>query len=197
MGFNGGVTPKEFFYGGVVLGVLLYLLLVFLVAIILMNVFASVIYHYFEVTGHDLKEQRQGHHLSFLQFLRAEYGDVLRRCPGICSCLQSGYQRRKRTVAQNVALKLDQKEQKTRKDKPKKLLTDEQQHADYLRRIRRSFGLMAVLQVQMDLLERLILGDDVGNVPTPLPSDSDSENFPEMYQEDVRPPSRRSSQKKR
>jgi len=44
VGFSGGIKPTDFFHGGRILGIMLYLVLVFLLAILLMNVFASVIY---------------------------------------------------------------------------------------------------------------------------------------------------------
>ncbi|XP_017111759.1 polycystic kidney disease protein 1-like 3 [Drosophila elegans] len=182
VGYNGGIRPTEFFYGGFVLGILLYLVLVFLLAIILLNVFASVIYDYFHVTGRDLKEHLGRKHISFLEFLRIEYGDVCRRC---FRCLRRKYQPSGRTVAQNVERALKEQEldrmQKRRRKSSEKRLTNEERQADYLRRGERMFKLMAILNLQVEILECLMLGDKDGNLPTPPESDSDPEDMPEMY----------------
>ncbi|XP_017026280.1 polycystin-2 [Drosophila kikkawai] len=178
VGFNEKFDTKDLFHGGKLLGMLLFLLMVFIVAIILINVFASVIYDYLRSTRQILREKRKAEKISFWQFLKAEYGETVRR---FLKCFfQQKYYRRRHTVAENVAMKLDRQEQKEllrsrgRNYKPKPPLTDEEQHADYLRRVHRSISLEAVLQVQLELLKRYLLGDEYGNVPTPPESDVDS-----------------------
>ncbi|XP_017059168.2 LOW QUALITY PROTEIN: polycystic kidney disease protein 1-like 3 [Drosophila ficusphila] len=186
VGFNAGVRPTEFFHGGVFLGLLLYLVLVFLVAIILLNVFASVIYDYFEETGRELKEQAGRKHITFMEFLRVEYMNLWGRC---FRCVDHGYNRHGRTVSENVELSLRKRERKRLQKEersgkasfPQERLSNEERHADYLRRGDRIFKLMAILNIQLEIFERLVLGDEDGNLPSPAGSDSDPEDMPEMY----------------
>nr|XP_016933056.1 polycystin-2 [Drosophila suzukii] len=178
VGFSGGIKPTDFFHGGRILGIMLYLVLVFLLAILLMNVFASVIYDYFNETGRDLKEQTGVKQITFWEFLRIEYVDV---CTRWFRCTQKKYHRRGRTVAQNVEWTLSLQEEEMLNKQPKPRISDAERHADYLRRGERMFKLMAILNVQVEMLERLVLGDENGNLPTPPASDSDPDDMPEMY----------------
>ncbi|XP_017071966.1 polycystic kidney disease 2-like 2 protein [Drosophila eugracilis] len=186
VGFNAGIVPSDFFHGGRILGILLYMILVFLIAIILMNVFASVIYDYFNETGREIKEQANRSHITFWEFLRIEYMDVSQR---FFRCIHRKYERRGRTVAQNVELELKKQEENNKNREAtksqfgfrKEKFSDEECHADYVRRGERMFKLMAILNVQVEILERLVLGDEEGNIPSPPASDSDPEDIPEMY----------------
>ncbi|KAH8360816.1 hypothetical protein KR084_004354 [Drosophila pseudotakahashii] len=183
VGFSAGIQPTDFFHGGRILGVLLYMVLVFLLAIVLMNVFASVIYDYFNETGRDLKEQAGKSQISFLEFLRIEYGDSTAGFARYFRCMGKKYRPRGRTVAQNVELELMRQEeaklQKRNFQRP--IVPEEEKHADYLKRGKHMFKLKAILDVQVEILERLVLGDADGNLPPPDVSDSDPENMPEMY----------------
>ncbi|KAH8286304.1 hypothetical protein KR054_006586 [Drosophila jambulina] len=180
VGFTDDIRPEEFFHGGVIFGMLLFVVLIFIVGILLINVFASVIYYYLTSTKRVLNEQEKATRISFWQFLKAEYGEVIRRflC---CIFKPKKYKRGNRTVAENVAMELDRQENKellrsrSRNYKPKARPTDEEQHADYLRRLHRVISLDAVLEVQMEILERHLLGDKYGNIPTPPDSDVEVE----------------------
>ncbi|EDW94738.1 polycystic kidney disease 2-like 1 protein [Drosophila yakuba] len=185
MGFNGDIRPADFFHGGRILGIMLYLVLVFLLAIILMNVFASVIYDYFNETSRSLKEQSNRSSITFLEFLRVEYADLF---GDTFRCLRKTYDRRGHTVAENVEQELNRRELiKSKRDhirNPQELrarLSTEQRNADYRTRGEKLFKLMAILNVQVEILERLVLGDKDGNLPAPPESDSDPEDMPEMY----------------
>ncbi|XP_016965044.1 polycystin-2 [Drosophila biarmipes] len=178
VGFSGGIQPADFFHGGRILGIILYLVLVFLLAILLMNVFASVIYDYFNKTGRDLKEQTGRKQITFWEFLRIEYVDV---CARWFRCVRKKYHPRGRTVAQNVERKLQEQEEENKNKLSRPRISDEERHADYLRRGERMFKLMAILNVQVEMLERLVLGDKDGNLPSPPASDSDPEDMPELY----------------
>jgi len=76
-------------------------------------------------------------------------------------------------------LSLQEEEMLNKQPKPR--ISDVERHADYLRRGERMFKLMAILNVQVEMLERLVLGDENGNLPTPPASDSDPDDMPEMY----------------
>ncbi|KAH8300536.1 hypothetical protein KR018_011891 [Drosophila ironensis] len=189
MGFNGGVMPHEFFYGGFLLGLLIYLLLVFAVAIVLINVFASVIYDYFETSGRMLKEQEATDHISFLEFARIEYYDYWRWCIG-WKLNRKKYRSFGNTVAYNVSQKLDQQMEKRRSREAEKIRTfnrpsmppsEATLNANYQHSIKRLFHISDVLTIQFEILERRLLGDADGNLPTPPGSDSDPDEMPEMY----------------
>ncbi|KAH8360598.1 polycystic kidney disease protein 1-like 3 [Drosophila serrata] len=179
-GYSEGINPNDFFHGGVIFGVLIFLTLVFLLGIILLNVFASVIYDYLINTGKILKEKGKTEKISFWQFLQVEYGELVRRYL-FCFFKPKKYYRHKRTVAENVAMELDRLEynellrSRGRYYKPKRRLTDEEQQADYMRRVHRVISLNAVLEVQLDLLERYLFGDEYGNISTPPGSDADTD----------------------
>ncbi|KAH8234766.1 hypothetical protein KR032_002842 [Drosophila birchii] len=178
VGYNDGIDTTEMFHGGLIFGILLFLLLVFLVGIVLINVFTSVIYDYLQVTGRILKERQKTEKISFWQFLQAEYGGVFRRFLW-CFLRHKKYHRRNHTVAENVAIELDNMEYKElqrsrgRYYKPKPRPTEEEQKSNYQRRIHLVISLNAVLEVQMELLERYLLGDQYGNIPTPPGSDEE------------------------
>ncbi|KAH8257526.1 hypothetical protein KR038_011054 [Drosophila bunnanda] len=180
VGYSDNFDPNDFFHGGVFFGMLMFLALVFLLGIVLINVFTSVIYDYLSSTRRILMKKQETEKISFWQFLQAEYGEVVRRLL-CCFIKRKKYYRRKHTVAENVAMELDHQEYKElirsrgRYYKPKPRLTDEEQHADYRRRVHRVISLNAVLEVQLELLERYLLGDEYGNFPTPPGSDADSD----------------------
>ncbi|EDV51982.1 polycystin-2 [Drosophila erecta] len=186
MGFNGDIRPADFFHGGRILGIIVYLTLVFLLAIILMNVFASVIYDYFNETSRNLKEQSHRSSITFLEFLRVEYADIF---GATFRCLRKTYNRRGHTVAENVELELNRRELikaksdslKSTKELKRARLSAEEQSADYRIRGEKLFKLRAILKLQIEILERLVFGDKDGNLPTPPGSDSDPEDMPEMY----------------
>ncbi|KMZ00213.1 polycystin-2 [Drosophila simulans] len=186
MGFNGDIRPADFFHGGRILGILLYLALVFFLAILLMNVFASVIYDYFNETSRIIKEHANRSSITFLEFLHVEYADLF---GDTFRCLRKTYERRGHTVAENVELELNRRELikfkrdliKTPQELKRARLTKEQRSADYHLRGEKLFKLMAILDLQVEILERLVLGDKDGKLPTPPPSDSDPDDMPEMY----------------
>ncbi|KAH8380190.1 hypothetical protein KR009_009392 [Drosophila setifemur] len=187
MGFNSNIKPSEFFHGGLYIGLLFYLVLVFLVAILMINVFASVIFQYFNTTGRILKEQHY-RRISFFQFLRVEYADFFHRLRWL-RCLRSKYHRDGKSVHENVEASLKRLEEKNRVwDEPSRryiqqvnLMEPEDHQEDYHRRVERLFKIQAILIVQIEMLERMLLGDEYGNLPPETDSDSDPEEMPEMY----------------
>ncbi|KAH8388802.1 hypothetical protein KR200_010127, partial [Drosophila serrata] len=104
-GFSNQVRPSELFHGGMVLGIILYAILAFVVAVLLMNVFASLINDFF-IMSKTMRDAEPEYGINFFQFLRVEYATLFEyflRLP----CFRGRYARNKRTVAENVKRKLD------------------------------------------------------------------------------------------
>lgn len=104
-GFSNQVTPSELFYGGRWLGIVLYAILAFVIAVLLINVFVSLINHYFTMSK-AMRDAEHENHINFFQFLRVEYPNMF-SCFHRLPCFRSYYVRNKRTVAENVKRKLD------------------------------------------------------------------------------------------
>ncbi|XP_014096396.2 polycystin-2 [Bactrocera oleae] len=85
-GFSSTVSPYDLGYGGLTLGFILYALLMFVIAIVLLNLFIILICDFFS-ENKSTPEDDEAKELSFLQFLRVEYGGCGRWCKHtLCSC---------------------------------------------------------------------------------------------------------------
>ncbi|XP_017062944.1 polycystic kidney disease 2-like 1 protein [Drosophila eugracilis] len=103
-GFSAQVKPSELFHGGIWLGILLYGILAFVIIVLLINVFVSVINDYFTIAK-TMRDSQKDNRINFFQFLRVEYTgffDYIQNLP----CWRRNYVRHNRTVAQNVNRKL-------------------------------------------------------------------------------------------
>ncbi|XP_034656156.1 polycystin-2 [Drosophila subobscura] len=179
-GFSSEVHPRDMFHGGKALGIVLYLVLVFIIAVVLMNVFAALIFSYFENAEQDRKETAGRSRINFLQFLRLEYAHTLALCG--CRYFRRKYRARGRTVRENIAWAMYRQELVRSKSSSivvEKKPSDEELRFQYRRRIEMLLGLSAILTVQVELIERLMLGDQNGNLPSS--SDSEDSDMPEMY----------------
>ncbi|KAH8303426.1 hypothetical protein KR059_010370, partial [Drosophila kikkawai] len=104
-GFSSSVRPSELFHGGRVLGMILYAILAFVLAVLLINFLASLINHFF-IVSRAIRDAQPTSGINFLQFLRVEY-PTLFGCFRKLPCCRGLYVRNKRTVAENVKRKLD------------------------------------------------------------------------------------------
>ncbi|KAH8235641.1 hypothetical protein KR032_004650, partial [Drosophila birchii] len=165
-GFSNQVKPSELFHGGEVLGIILYAILAFVVAVLLTNVFASLIHDFF-VTAKAMRDAEPEYGINFFQFLRIEYASVFEffhRLP----CFRGRYVRRKRTVAENVKRKLDSmdanREMRRRKFWGDQILQEKQpeeiENIKYRDRGERIIKVGKLLSDQLVLLE-ILLFDDV------------------------------------
>ncbi|XP_022214972.2 polycystic kidney disease 2-like 2 protein [Drosophila obscura] len=179
-GFSSEVHPRDMFHGGKALGIVLYLVLVFIIAVVLMNVFAALIFSYFESAEQDRKENKSMSRINFLQFLRLEFANTLAIC-GSCFFRKS-YRSGGRTVRENVAWAMYRQELIRSKQSSFAVVqkpSDEELRFRYRQRIEMLLGLSAILTVQVELVERLLLGDKDGNLP--VSSGSDDSDIPDMY----------------
>ncbi|KAH8327714.1 hypothetical protein KR074_012481 [Drosophila pseudoananassae] len=189
MGFNGGMVPSELFYGGMWLGLCFYLFLVFIVAIVMMNVFASLIYDYFIESGHELKEH-DTRCISFFAYLNIEFADVKNRFFGWFGCCRKKYRRKGYTVAENVRYWSSkrmvkhyhhQKEHVRVYDRVREGPSETYRQEDYHRKVRRMYKVADILMLQLEILKRRLVGDENGNLSSSDGSDSDPEDMPELY----------------
>ncbi|KAH8261981.1 hypothetical protein KR026_012519, partial [Drosophila bipectinata] len=110
-GFSSQVKPSELFYGGEVLGIVLYGILAFVIAVLLINVFVSLINDYFSTAKamRDSGEKEQC--INFIQFLHVEFPrmfTILQNLP----FFRKHYVRNNRTVSENIRRKLDEMDRK-------------------------------------------------------------------------------------
>ncbi|XP_002026489.2 polycystic kidney disease protein 1-like 3 [Drosophila persimilis] len=181
-GFSSEVHPTDMFHGGKSLGIVLYLVLVFIIAVVLMNVFAALIFSYFESAEQDRKDATRHSRINYLQFLRLEFANTLKFCGSGCRLFRKSYHPQGRTVHENIEWELYRREllrAKTSSLVVTKKPSDEELRFQYRQRIELLLGLSAILTVQVELVERLLLGDKNGELPAT--SESDDSDVPEMY----------------
>ncbi|KAH8287342.1 hypothetical protein KR054_005962, partial [Drosophila jambulina] len=161
-GFSNQVKPSELFHGGEVLGIILYAILAFVVAVLMINVFASMINHFF-IMSKARRDAKPEHSINFFQFLRVAYPkwfNWVRWLP----CFRGRYVRNKRTVAQNVNVKLDvleaKREMQMRKfwGNPNKIDEEPEEFGDIMYRDRgeKLIKVGKLLSDQLALLEILL-----------------------------------------
>ncbi|KAH8406201.1 hypothetical protein KR215_006554 [Drosophila sulfurigaster] len=160
-GFSQHISPNDLFYGGKPMGIILYLILTFVIAQLLINVFVSTINGYF-VYAKSMRDAKAEQPINFLQFLRVEYHgifEMFRKVP----CINRGYRSGNRTVADYVKYTLDDRHKKSVKSKHHALairfqrgdenLDEATKHENYKKRIVRLYNIASVMQTQMQLLE--------------------------------------------
>ncbi|XP_068140934.1 polycystin-2-like protein 2 [Drosophila tropicalis] len=186
MGFTSHMNPTDMFFGGSLVGIILYLTLVFFVAIILINVFASTIYDYFEKVD-KLAKENEKRQINFIQFLQLEYGHWLRCCRNWFG-IHKGYRRNNRTVSQNIRRELDEHERYEAlmpRIAIKRKISEYEKNLNYRRSLERSYCLVSIMRVQINLLERMLFGDKDGNLEALSDSDYTSDSdIPEMYRKE-------------
>ncbi|KAH8371956.1 hypothetical protein KR093_009452, partial [Drosophila rubida] len=164
-GFSNQLNYKEVLYGGFYLGIVLYALMGFVLTILLMNMFITTIADYFS-TARKARDKLSQRRITFFEFLRVEYYSFFaffQRLP----CFRKQYKRNNRTVAQNIALKLDfrarSKTMKSRFKRERMLASIEKPkdegalQAEYRERIERVLAVSYLLNTQLEILNLLFI----------------------------------------
>ncbi|XP_001985625.2 polycystic kidney disease 2-like 2 protein [Drosophila grimshawi] len=148
-GFSSQITPNDLFYGGRLLGLVLYLILAFFVALLMTNLFVSIINDYFS-RAKRMRDEKHEENINFLQFLRVEYAAIFKFFQRM-AIFKMAYKRHNRTVAENIKRILDHKVKLKASEKSESI-----KHAEYKRRIERLFTVAAIMQTQMELLDHML-----------------------------------------
>ncbi|XP_052845043.1 LOW QUALITY PROTEIN: polycystin-2 [Drosophila gunungcola] len=164
-GYTNLVGPKDLFYGGKWLGIILYAMLGFVVKFLLINLIVSLLRAQL-MSAKVKRDHKVLHSISFLQFLRVEYADLINFIMK-ATRFQKRYKRKNRTVAENIQRKLDERldSQDYMKSIRHRKTDEELIQLRYRERIERTLTLAKILQTQMELIERLKFGDEEGNLP--------------------------------
>ncbi|XP_017042309.1 polycystin-2 [Drosophila ficusphila] len=172
-GFVNHVQPTDLFHGGKWMGIVLYAVLGFVVKFLLINLIVSLMRDQM-ASAKTNRDYEVVHHISFWQFLRVEYADFIHFVLKLLH-LQNRYKSHNRTVAENIQRKLDfdqrmGKKQKMRREFFKMIEFHPRDEAlnqlRYRERIERTLKISAILQTQMELIERLMFGDEDGKLPS-------------------------------
>ncbi|KMZ00543.1 polycystin-2 [Drosophila simulans] len=172
-GYTNLVYPPDIFYGGEWLGIVLYTIMGFVVKYMLINLIVSMMRDQMASVKAD-RDKKVRQRITFWQFLRVEYAFFINYIVKVFHC-QRGYQRKNRTVAQNIQRELNSIELKRRKTKISSIYSEtiyvmpinkDLEQMKYRERIERTFTLAAILHTQMELMERLMFGDEEGNLPS-------------------------------
>ncbi|XP_030382559.1 uncharacterized protein LOC115630076 [Scaptodrosophila lebanonensis] len=170
-GFSSQVTPEDLFHGGEFLGILLYAILAFVIAVLLINVFVSLINDYF-TTAKAQRDARSVRRINFIQFLRVEYANFFRFFHKL-RFFRKSYHRNNRTVSENIKHDLDERE--SHKQKQRKLeafaskkhvtkVDESLAQEEYRHRLERLYTIAAIMQTQIEILERILFTDKEGNL---------------------------------
>ncbi|KAH8270103.1 hypothetical protein KR018_004067, partial [Drosophila ironensis] len=170
-GYNSNLDVSDLFYGGKWIGVVLYTIMGFVVRVLLINLFISMLKNHLSLVKAKKEETRRYHNITFIEFLRVEYADAIRFVRRF-TCPDRGYKRKNRTVAENIRRKLDYQQRIGPKGKMQAFFTikhvepvdDRYNQVKYEERIERSMKVSAVLQLQMELIARVKFGDEDGNL---------------------------------
>ncbi|XP_017072263.1 polycystin-2 [Drosophila eugracilis] len=169
-GYTNIVTPEELFHGGKWLGIILYVIMGFLVEYMLVNLIVSMLRDQM-VSIKSKKDSQQGQRLSFWEFLRVEHAGFLNFILKMFK-IKTSYSSKNRTVAQNIEQNLKNIEEKSMGTLKIKGYTETTTRPSgkvlqlrYRERIERTLAVAAILHAQMDLIERLMFGDEDGNLP--------------------------------
>ncbi|XP_036344549.1 polycystic kidney disease protein 1-like 2 [Rhagoletis pomonella] len=117
-GFSSTVSPYDLTYGGLTLGFILYALLMFVIAIVLLNLFITLICDYF-AENKNTPDDEEASELGFYEFLRVEFGSWGRWCKRTCCscCEKRVYDPKKRNVKQRIDKSVADAEKKAEKRK--------------------------------------------------------------------------------
>ncbi|XP_030569955.1 polycystin-2-like [Drosophila novamexicana] len=168
-GFISEIKPNDLFHGGKYLGIVMYAALGFVIPVLLINVFVTLIHDYFtaaKIIG-DAKFKRQ---ITFLEFLRVEFNGVHHFIRNLPFCKRQ-YKRNNRTVAENIQRILDERDrQKILKARSaSSILTnvatievekdEETLQAEYREHIEHICAISKILHIQIEILERVIFDE--------------------------------------
>ncbi|XP_043659930.1 polycystic kidney disease 2-like 2 protein [Drosophila teissieri] len=166
-GFSAQVKPSELFHGGKWLGILLYGVLAFVIIVLLINVFVSLINDYFTLAK-TIRDAEKENHISFFEFLHVEFSGLCGRFHKL-PCLRRKYLRKGRTVAENVSRKLDSMDRRrAMKERQRQgyyqvASRESAEHAllAYKDRGEKLVNVGKVLSTQLILLNMFLFDDDV------------------------------------
>ncbi|XP_034655814.1 polycystic kidney disease 2-like 1 protein [Drosophila subobscura] len=159
-GFTSHVDPSDLFSGGEIVGILIYAIMSFTVAILLTNVFVSILSNFF-TAAKAVRDRNRKDQITFWEFLRVEYADTIRVVRSTFGC-EPSYRRKNRTVAENIKNELDLREAAAASARFKrgrhhvvksKLVTmleaeerERKAQAQHRKRISRTYTIAAILQ---------------------------------------------------
>ncbi|KAH8366643.1 hypothetical protein KR084_009524 [Drosophila pseudotakahashii] len=181
-GFSAQVKPADLFHGGRWLGMVLYGVLAFVIIVLLINVFVSLINDYFTVAK-TVRDSEKDHRINFFDFLRVEFSGFF-RCFQNLPCWRRYYVRNNRTVAQNVNRKLNEMDaRRAMKQRQRRgyQVVHRQSDADaqlaYKDRGERIINVGNILNTQLSLLSMLLFEDDdeVEEQVQPEPHESEAD----------------------
>ncbi|KAM7362747.1 polycystin-2-like [Cochliomyia hominivorax] len=167
-GFNSRTNPDDLTHGGGILGFILYLILMFIVAIFLINMFITLICDHFS-NAREERDLESAEKLSYWEFLCMEYAFIYRYIYEIRQWFSKDHDE---SVKKNINRKLDELEKKleNRKENSKEHnLTEDQLLEEEKLRVKRLENVITILNLQLEILDRVITVQAVD-------WDSDNEN---------------------
>ncbi|XP_034655813.1 polycystin-2 [Drosophila subobscura] len=195
-GFTSHVAPSDLFNGGIWLGILIYGIMAFTIAILLTNVFVSILNNYF-TAAKAVRDRNRKDQITFWDFLSVEYADTINTVREAFGC-ERKYRRKNRTVAENIKRKMDlqaaavisarvkrgrsyrsARERKGAETEDEAEENERKAQAQHIDRISRTYTIAAILQTQMEIAERRIFGDKDGNLH------SDDESVDSAMEQDL------------
>ncbi|EDW44005.1 polycystic kidney disease 2-like 1 protein [Drosophila sechellia] len=164
-GFSAQVKPSELFHGGKWLGILCYGVLAFVIIVLLINVFVSLINDYFTVAKM-IRDSERENRITFFDFLLVEFSGVLGRFRKL-PCWRRNYVRNGRTVAENVSRKLDSMDRQRlmrRRLRPHRVRRQESAEdalLEYKDRGEKMVNVQNILNTQLTLIRMFLFDEDV------------------------------------
>ncbi|CAD6995673.1 unnamed protein product [Ceratitis capitata] len=154
-GFSSTVSPYDLTYGGLTLGFILYALLMFVIAIVLLNLFITLICDYFS-ENKNTPDDDEATELSFYEFLRVEYGGFGRWFKRtLCSCcVKRAYDPEKGNVKESIEKSVMNSERRTLKRKQAGLENGDSLYGRQLRDLNQVRAMARKLNAQVALLRR-------------------------------------------
>lgn len=170
-GFRTEIKPEEVFFGGKYLGIAMYAAMGFIVSILLLNLFISIVNDYFNKERITLTEFEKRQKISYFEFLMVEYYGIV---SWITKWFSRGYKRHNRTVAENIQRRMDEydKQQELIKLQQHKALvsaeirtrpppkTEEILQAEYRERIEYTLAISRIMTTQLKILELMLFPEE-------------------------------------
>ncbi|XP_067616999.1 polycystin-2-like [Eurosta solidaginis] len=155
-GFSHTVSPEDLTYGGLTLGFILYALLMFVIAIILLNLFITLICDHF-TENKNTPDDDEASELSFLDFLRVEFGGCWRWFKNTCCCSccnARAYDPGKDNVKENIEKSVQKAEHKREQLEKAKDKEETPAYSRKLRELRQVRAMANKMNTQVAILRR-------------------------------------------
>ncbi|XP_032588754.1 polycystin-2-like [Drosophila mojavensis] len=163
-GYTNGVSPEELFHGGQFIGAIFFSILVFVISVILVNMFVSII-NDFVCTAKHQRDMISGRRINIFQFIYAEmrvYVLKIKQLPKF----RTRYRRNNRTVSENIMRSLQSIRNKRKKwevtiakafvaKNTISPLDNIVEHAESKYNQERIYTIGAILNTQIDILQNL------------------------------------------